>query len=95
MRDGLEEYEKRLAAVKLVAEKFQIPLLIEPYNHAAWQTKIRGRENEPERGARCQICYFDRLEKTAQIALEKGFAIFGTVSLEVSPLSPLLSPLIH
>lgn len=81
---SLEEYEKRLAAVKFAAEKFGIPLIVEPYNHAVWQEKIAGRENAPERGERCRICYGERLEKTVLLAQEKGFDLFAT-TLSVSP----------
>lgn len=44
----------------------------------------KGMENEPERGARCYRCYALRLEKTAQVAKEKGFAWFAT-TLTLSP----------
>lgn len=82
--ESLEEYEKRLAAVKLVAIKLAIPLITEPYEHTAWQEKISGQENCPERGRRCQICYRDRLAKTARLAALKKFDYFST-SLLVSP----------
>ena len=80
----LGEYEKRLAAVKFVSEKFKIPLIIEPYNHIEWLGLVKGREGDPEKGERCKICYFDRLAKTAKIAREKNFKYFST-SLLVSP----------
>ncbi|MFA5109019.1 MAG: epoxyqueuosine reductase QueH [Patescibacteria group bacterium] len=78
------EYEKRLAPVKLLAEKFAWPLLVEPYNHESWREKIHGREADRERGDRCRICYRDRLVKTAELARSKGFDLFGTTLL-VSP----------
>lgn len=79
-----EEYERRLEAVKIVAEKFKISLIVEPYNHEPWLKAVNGRELDAERGARCQICYRDRLEKTAQLAAIKKFKFFST-SLLVSP----------
>lgn len=79
-----EEYEERLKWVKVVASENNIPLIVEPYNHEEWLGKIAGGENDPERGARCLICYRDRLEKTAQLAKEKSFDFFST-SLLVSP----------
>ncbi|MFA5130965.1 MAG: epoxyqueuosine reductase QueH [Patescibacteria group bacterium] len=85
-----EEYEKRLTAVKFVAAKFSIPLIIEPYKHGVWRAQVRGTENEPERGERCQICYRERLEKTAALAKKKGFNYFST-SLLVSPYKDTLS----
>jgi len=79
-----EEYERRLEAVKFVAEKYHFPLIVEPYDHVAWQKKISGREKDSERGPRCLVCYFDRLQQTADQAKARGFAYFST-SLLVSP----------
>lgn len=82
--DSLEEYNKRLAAVQAFTTQYKIPLIIEPYLHEAWLEKIKGHEQAPEKGARCVICYRDRLEKTVQLAKQKGFDFF-TTSLLVSP----------
>ena len=79
-----EEYNERLKWVKVVAEQNKIPLIVEPYNHETWLTKIKGTESEPERGARCLICYRDRLDATAKLAYEQKFDYFST-SLLVSP----------
>jgi predicted adenine nucleotide alpha hydrolase (AANH) superfamily ATPase len=79
-----EEYERRLEAVQLMADKFGWPLIIEPYDHITWQNLTRGRAADPERGLRCQLCYRDRLSRTAQLARAENFDIFGTTLL-VSP----------
>lgn len=79
-----EEYNKRLLAVEFVAKKFNIPLLVEPYNHNNWLELVRGREGDPEKGLRCQLCYHDRLLQTAWLASQKKFDFFST-SLLVSP----------
>ena len=81
---SLQEYDKRLQYVKMMAKDFNIPLIIEPYDHQAWLRKIKGRENDPERGGRCQICYLDRLRKTVELADKQGFDFF-TTTLLVSP----------
>ncbi len=81
---SLEEYEKRLEMVKLMAAKYDWPLIIEPYEHAEWQEITCGRAADPERGERCRLCYRDRLVRTARLAKEKGFDVFGTTLL-VSP----------
>ncbi|MFA5886643.1 MAG: epoxyqueuosine reductase QueH [Patescibacteria group bacterium] len=81
---SLEEYEKRLAAVKAMAAKFNFSLLIEPYEHSAWQTKTSGRAADAERGERCRICYRDRLEATGRLASQEKFDYFSTTLL-VSP----------
>ena len=44
----------------------------------------RGRENLPERGARCYDCYKLRLAKTFAVAQENGFDYFST-TLSISP----------
>ena len=82
--DSLEEYERRLGCVRQFAQTNGIPLIVEPYEHQDWLTKVSGHESDPERGARCLICYRDRLEKTVKLAKEKGFDYF-TTSLLVSP----------
>lgn len=82
--NSLEEYNKRLEAVKAMADKFGLALIIEPYEHQAWQAKASCRADDPERGERCRICYRDRLEATGRLAREKKFDYFSTTLL-VSP----------
>jgi UDP-GlcNAc:undecaprenyl-phosphate/decaprenyl-phosphate GlcNAc-1-phosphate transferase len=88
--NSLEEYEERLKWVKFIAEKNNLPLIIEPYNHTTWLAQIKGTESEPERGARCLICYSDRLDATAKLASEKKFNYFST-SLLVSPYKDVMA----
>lgn len=44
----------------------------------------KGREELPERGARCYDCYKIRLEKSASYAKENGYDVF-TTTLSISP----------
>lgn len=46
--------------------------------------RVKGYENEPERGARCSICFDLRLSKTAECAAKGGFDLFAT-TLTLSP----------
>jgi len=78
------EYELRLSEVKQVAGEYGYPCRAPAYDHAAWLERIRGLENEPEKGRRCDICYRHRLEQTARSAREAGFAAFAS-TLSVSP----------
>ncbi len=48
------------------------------YNHSDWLKITSGYENEPERGARCQLCFNMRLLETAKKAKELGFELFTT-----------------
>lgn len=78
-----EEYEMRLTeAKKYCKEKCEI--LEEKYDPENWFAKIRGLEDEPERGKRCRICYEMRLAKTAEVAAKSGFQFFAT-TLSISP----------
>lgn len=78
------EYNLRQSEVNKIALKYDLPLIIENYNHHDWLKKISGFELEPEKGERCLICYSDRLQKTAETAKRNNFDNF-TTTLTVSP----------
>ncbi len=78
------EYKKRLAEAGRIANLFGLELINGEYDHGQWLKKIKGHESDPERGERCRICYRDRLENTARLAVKNGFAYF-TTTLTVSP----------
>lgn len=85
--EPLEEYEKRKKEqIRFIKEfnKDNIRFLDCDYDNLAFENAIRGLEHEKEGGARCPVCFKLRLEKTAQIAANKGFDYFGT-TLTVSP----------
>ena len=86
-----EEYLKRKAEELKYIEIFngkypekQIKFLDSDYESKKFYEKTKGFENEREGGARCAICFRLRLEKTASIAKQEGFDVFGT-TLTVSP----------
>ena len=79
-----EEYEKRKAEQKKVCLHFGIPFIDCDYDNALWRSAVKGFEKEREGGARCEKCFWFRLEKTAQYAKEHGFGMFST-TLTVSP----------
>jgi UDP-GlcNAc:undecaprenyl-phosphate GlcNAc-1-phosphate transferase len=82
--DSQEEYNRRLMAVRYVAKKFGVRLIVRRYEHEAWRKLALGRENDLERGARCKMCYADRLGRAASLARRNNFQFFST-SLLVSP----------
>ena len=54
------------------------------YDNITFEQAIKGLENEREGGARCAVCFAVRLKRTAEVAKEKQFEMFGT-TLSVSP----------
>ncbi len=61
-----------------------IPIITPSYDPSEFFDMARGLEAEKEGGIRCFGCYEQRLEKTAEAALEGGFDLF-TTTLSVSP----------
>lgn len=54
------------------------------YRPTEYFDAVKGLEEEPEGGARCSVCFKQRLEKTAETAGMSGYDYFGT-TLTVSP----------
>ena len=83
--DEEEEYQKRKAEqIRFLQETGWAELLDCDYDAEAFAKMAQGLENEPERGKRCYACYALRLQKTAELAREKGFDYFAT-TLTLSP----------
>jgi len=80
----VEEYRLRQDELKRLAEKWEFSLILGKYAVDEWFRKVKGYEENPEGGLRCEICYRLRLEKTAQAAKKRGIQFFGT-TLSVSP----------
>ena len=78
------EYQKRLEAEKTLCRYFNVQLIEETYEPGEFFDYVKGYENEPEKGLRCDKCFELRLEKTAQKAKELGIREF-TTSIVISP----------
>ena len=74
----LEEYETRKNESKRHAESLGIRWIDADYDHSQWLTSVRGLEQEPERGGRCQLCFRLRLLQTAREAQILGIKYFAT-----------------
>lgn len=87
----LEEYEIRKNESKRHAESLGIQWIDDDrlasgdasqnsydYIHACWKEAVCGLENEPERGKRCETCFYHRLLATARKAQELGIPYFAT-----------------
>ena len=73
-----EEYEIRKNESKRHAKSLGITWIDDDYSHDAWLEGICGLEQEPERGRRCERCFYIRLKKTAEKAQELGITYFAT-----------------
>lgn len=72
-----EEYKKRLEAVKEIEKKFMIRMIYhDHYDLEDFLRSIVFRESE-----RCNVCYYLRLEATAQIAKKGKFDAFTSTLL--------------
>ena len=78
------EYYLRLLDVKRSCKILGIELIEGEYDFDKWLKVVRGFENEPEKGARCDLCFDRRLEISAKKAKEIG-ANFLTTTLLTSP----------
>ena len=83
-----EEYLKRkeelIRLITTMKTKYKVDIIDADYDNNIYEEKIKGLENEPERGIRCHICYRLRLEKTCIKAKELNYDFFGT-TLTLSP----------
>jgi epoxyqueuosine reductase len=77
-----EEYARRLAAMRTLAEAVGLPLHVEEGGEEEWERAVAGLEDEPEGGARCDVCFRVRLEQAAAKAAELGCeAVAATLSI--------------
>ncbi len=70
-----EEYELRKSENIRFAEKEGVPFVDADYDKENWFARAKGMELEPERGARCTMCFDMRFERTALYAHEHGFSV--------------------
>ena len=73
-----EEYMVRKEECSRYALSLGLDIIDADYDHSAWQCCIAGKENEPERGARCLECFRYRLCRAAAYAHSHGFHVLTT-----------------
>src|SRR3990167_1670484 len=74
----IKEYEIRKEENKRFAKKHHIPFIDADYDKDEWFSRVKGLELEPERGARCTMCFDMRFERTALYAHEHGFKVISS-----------------
>ena len=73
-----EEYEKRKNELTRYCSKLGLEVIDGDWDHKAWRKSVSGLELEPERGARCQVCFDVRLASAAKKCHELGLKRFTT-----------------
>ena len=73
-----EEYEIRKEENIRFAEKLGFDFIDADYDKDNWFERVKGLEDEPERGERCTVCFDMRFERSALYAHENNFKVYGT-----------------
>ena len=79
----LAEYELRKQENKRYCDAHAIGFIDADYDTDYWFERVRGLEQEPERGQRCTVCFDMRFERTALYAFEHGYQLISS-SLGIS-----------
>jgi len=74
----IQEYELRKEENKRYCQKLGFNFIDADYDKDNWFKRIKGLENEPERGERCTKCFDMRFERSALYAHENNFSLFAT-----------------
>ena len=79
------EFKLRSLDTKRICEKLGIDYVEGEYNYEGWLRAVKGKENEPEKGIRCSICFDFSLEEAARFA-KNNKDTKVTTSLLMSPM---------
>ena len=86
--EPFEEFSKRAGEARRFVREFRpdggVRVIVADYDHAAFEAIAKGREDLPERGERCRLCYELRMRAAAEYAKAHGYDAF-TTSLSISP----------
>lgn len=73
------EYRKRCDENKRVCDIYGISFVEMEYDNAYWCALTTGLQDEPERGCRCDICFYMRLRRVMEYAKNHGYAAVSSV----------------
>mgnify|MGYP006205330593 FL=1 len=74
----IAEYEIRKDENKRFCDKLGFEFIDADYDKDNWFERIKGLEDEPERGKRCTECFDMRFERSALFAHENDFNVYAT-----------------
>lgn len=78
------EYEFRKKELERVAKLKKWKIVYTDHDMENWFQHVKGYEKEPEKGKRCSICFYMRLEKAFEYAAANHFDVV-TSTLSISP----------
>ena len=73
-----EEYEIRKDENKRFCDKLGFDFIDADYDKDNWFERVKGLEDEPERGKRCTECFDMRFERSALYAQENNYKVYAT-----------------
>lgn len=86
---SVDEYDYRYSELKRLVSEMglsqKVVIVDSDYSPDEFMNSVKGLENEPEGGARCAVCFKNRLKETAQKAADFSCDYFAT-TLTISPL---------
>ena len=74
-----DEYMKRMNEQIRYCKELGVKYAVGDWNHDAWRDAVRGLENEPERGRRCDACFAYRFAYARDFALKNGYDAVASV----------------
>ncbi len=72
------EFMKRYENLLIVAEHYNLPVILDEWDHDGWLEAVKGHEGDKEHGQRCSICFRFNLARAAAKAEELGIEEFAT-----------------
>ena len=73
------EYTKRMNEQIRYCESLGVKHAIGDWDHDTWREAVRGLENEPERGRRCDVCFAYRFAYARDFAIKNGYNAVASV----------------
>ena len=75
----LAEYQKRRDENERLCRIYGVDFIELEYDNNRWCELTKGLEDEPERGSRCLICFYMRIKRVMEYALENGYTAVASV----------------
>jgi predicted adenine nucleotide alpha hydrolase (AANH) superfamily ATPase len=79
-----DEYRRRAEALRFLAQHEKIHVIFRPYDPEEWLSFASPLAKEPERGARCALCFSLQLRVAAEEGKKRGCTHLCT-TLSISP----------